>query len=171
MGASAVRVLPCAQLQGPSRLRWKQQPGPSLTCAHAYLAGPGWWGRAGTRWSLSSAARNCARALHTGTRRWPGCRIGPGCSTCPSPWQRCSRPGPGGTAGSPPLGIWWWSWPGSPSSRPAAAFVLPYRWLATFSLCAPMAFPWCVHTERGRETEIYRATLSIRLDSHPYDLI
>ena len=148
MGASAVRVLPWAQLQGPSWLRWKQQPAPGLICAHAYLAGPGWWGRAGTRWSLSSAARNCARALHTGTQRWPGCRIGPGCSTCPSPWQRCSRPGPGWTAGSPPLGIWWWTWPGSPSSRPAAAFVLPssrgaalIRWLSSALCVCSQCFP------------------------------
>ena len=29
MGASAVRVLPCAQLRGPSGLRWKQQPAPA----------------------------------------------------------------------------------------------------------------------------------------------
>lgn len=99
-------------------------PGPSPAqgprcCCRAYLEGPGWWSRACTRWTLSSASRSSARAPHTGTRRWPGCRTGPGCSTCPSLWQRCSPPGPGGTGGSPPLGTWWWTWlwPHAPSTR------------------------------------------------------
>lgn len=47
---------------------------------------------------------------------------------------------------------------------------LPGLQLATFSLCAPMAFLWCMHMERGIYLSLsssYKATYPIGLGPYP----